>query len=194
MSGEPGGFHDGYSFESEAKPDDKMLFSTEFTDLDFVKTLGLKIIAGRDLSESFTTDSAQAVLINRNAANKLGYTPEQAVGKWIRNVSRDSLRRTIVGVVEDYHYVSLKDPIGPLVISPGRDRRLALIRLKTDRMQSTIASIKKVYTASAPDYPFEYKFLDDNLTGIIKQKQSNRQCWVFFLPLQFLSHVLAYLV
>ena len=161
MSGEPGGFHDGYSFESQAKPDEKMLFSTEFTDLDFVKTLGLKIIAGRDLSESFATDSAQAVLINRNAANKLGYTPEQAVGKWIRNISRDSLRRTIVGVVEDYHYVSLKDPIGPLVISPGRDRRLALIRLKTDRMQSTIASIKKIYTAAAPDYPFEYNFLDE---------------------------------
>ena len=161
MSGEPGGFHDSYSFESQAKPVEKMMFSTEFTDLDFVKTLGLKIIAGRDLSESFTTDSAQAVLINRNAANKLGYTPEQAVGKWIKNVSRDSLRRTIVGVVEDYHYVSLKDPIGPLVISPGRDRRLALIRLKTDRMQSTIASIKKVYTAAAPDYPFEYKFLDE---------------------------------
>jgi putative ABC transport system permease protein len=161
MSGEPGGFHDGYSFESEAKPDEKMLFSTEFTDLDFVKTLGLKIIAGRDLSESFTTDPEQSVLINRNAANKLGYTPEQAVGKWIKNVSKDSLRRTIVGVVEDYHYVSLKDPIGPLVISPGKDRRLALIKLKTDRMQSTIASIKKVYTASAPDYPFEYKFLDE---------------------------------
>jgi putative ABC transport system permease protein len=161
MSGEPGGFHDGYSFESQAKPDEKMLFSTEFTDLDFVKTLGLKIIAGRDLSESFATDSAQAVLINRNAANKLGYTPEQAIGKWIKNVSRDSLRRTIVGVVEDYHYVSLKDPIGPLVISPGRDRRLALIRLKTDRMQSTIASIKKIYTAAASDYPFEYKFLDE---------------------------------
>jgi putative ABC transport system permease protein len=161
MSGEPGGFHDGYSFESEAKPDEKMLFSTEFTDLDFVKTLGLKIIAGRDLSESFTTDSASAVLINRNAANKLGYTPEQAVGKWIRNVSRDSLHRTIVGVVEDYHYVSLKDPIGPLVISPGRDRRLALIKIKTDRLPSTIASIKKIYTAAAPDYPFEYNFLDE---------------------------------
>ena len=138
-----------------------MLFSTEFTDLDFVKTLGLKIIAGRDLSESFyATDSAQAVLINQ-CCNKLGYTPEQAVGKWIKNVSRDSLRRTIVGVVEDYHYVSLKDPIGPLVISPGRDRRLALIKLKTDRLQSTIASIKKVYTAAAPDYPFEYNFLDE---------------------------------
>ena len=131
MSGEPGGFHDRYSFEAEAKPNEKLLLSTEFTDLDFAKTLGLKIIAGRDLSEDFKTDSAQAVLINRKAAETLGYTPEQAVGKWIKNVGRDSLRRTIVGVVEDYHYVSLKDPIGPLVISPGRDRRLALIKIKT---------------------------------------------------------------
>jgi putative ABC transport system permease protein len=180
MSGEPGGFHDGYSFESQAKPDEKMLFSTEFTDLDFVKTLGLKIIAGRDLSESFATDSAQAVLINRNAANKLGYTPEQAIGKWIKNVSRDSLRRTIVGVVEDYHYVSLKDPIGPLVISPGRDRRLALIRLKTDRMQSTIASIKKIYTAAAPDYPFEYKFLDEQFDRHYKTEAKQQAVLGFF--------------
>ena len=48
MSGEPGGFHDGYSFESESNPDEDYLFNTEFTDFDFVKTLGLKIIAGRD--------------------------------------------------------------------------------------------------------------------------------------------------
>ena len=75
----------------------------------------------------------------------LGYTPEQAIGKWIRNKSKDSLRRTIVGVVEDYHYVSLKDPIGPLVISVGTDRRLALIKLGTGNLQSTLNAIKKAY-------------------------------------------------
>jgi putative ABC transport system permease protein len=150
MSGEPGGFHDSYGFEAEANPNEKYLFNTEFTDFDFVKTLGLKIIAGRDFSESFGTDSAEAVLINRTAAIKLGYTPEQAIGKWIRNTSRDSLHRKIVGVVEDYHYVSLKDPIGPLVISPGRDRRLALIKLGTSNLQSTIRAIKKAYSAAAP--------------------------------------------
>jgi putative ABC transport system permease protein len=168
MSGEPGGFHDSYSFEAEANPNEKFMFNTEFTDLEFVKTLGLKIIAGRDFSESFQTDSAAAVVINRNAAIKLGYTPEQAIGKWIRNVSRDSLRRNIVGVVEDYHYVSLKDPIGPLVISPGRDRRLALIKLKTNQLKATIGSIKKVYSAAAPDYPFEYSFLDERFDQLYK--------------------------
>jgi putative ABC transport system permease protein len=168
MSGEPGGFHDSYGFEAEANPNEKYLFNTEFTDFDFVKTLGLKIIAGRDFSESFRTDSTDAVLINRTAATKLGYTPEQAIGKWIRNTSRDSLKRRIVGVVEDYHYVSLKDPIGPLVISPGRDRRLALIKVRTNNIQSTIAAIKKAYVAAAPAYPFEYNFLDERFDRLYK--------------------------
>jgi len=161
MSGEPGGFHDGYSFESEAKPDEKLLFRTEFADLDFAKTLGLKIIAGRDLSEDFKTDSAEAVLINRTAANVLGYTPEAAIGKWVRDLSKDSLRRTIVGVVEDYHFSSFKEKIQPLVISPGRDNRLALIRLNTAQLQSSIDAIKKAYAKAASKYPFEYSFLDE---------------------------------
>lgn len=168
MSGEPGGFHDGYSFETEAKPGEKILFSTQFTDFDFVKTLGVKIIAGRDLSESFGTDSAQAVLINRNAASILGYTPEQAIGKWVRNLSRDSLRRTIVGVVEDYHYATLKDKIGPLVISPGRDRRLAMVKITTAQVQPVINQIKKAYSSIAPDYPFEYSFLDEGFDRLYK--------------------------
>lgn len=177
MSGEPGGFHDSYSFEAQGRPEDKLSFNTEFTDLDFVKTLGLKIIAGRDFSESFPTDSMQAVLINRNAAAKLGYKPEQAIGTWIKNVTRDSVRRLIVGVVEDYHYVSLKDPIGPLVISPGRDKRLALIRLKTDHLSSVVGDIKKIYASAAPAYPFEYSFLDDRFDELYRAE--SRQEFVF---------------
>lgn len=174
MSGEPGGFHDGYSFESEARPNEKFLFNTEFTDHDFVKTLGVKLIAGRDLSENYKTDSAEAVLINRRAASALGYTPEQAIGKWIRNLGRDSLRRAIVGVVEDYHYSTLKDKIGPLVISPGRDKRLAMIKIKSTEAKSAINSIKKVYTSIAPDYPFEYSFLDEGFDRLYKTESKQQ--------------------
>lgn len=168
MSGEPGGFHDGYGFKAESNPDEKYLFSTEFTDLKFVKTLGLKIIAGRDFSSDFGTDSANAVLINHTAAIKLGYTPERAIGKRIKNLERDSLYRTIVGVVEDYHYASLKTQIGPLVISPGADKRLALIKLKTEDIRSAINDIKKAYTNAAPDYPFEYNFLDNRFDELYR--------------------------
>jgi putative ABC transport system permease protein len=162
MSGEPGGFHDGHGFDAEAMPGQKLLFRTEFTDFEYVKTLGLKIIAGRDFSPQFSTDSTSAVLINRSAATKLGYTPEQAIGKWIKNVTRDNLQRTIVGVVEDYHFASLRNKIEPLVISPGKDLRVAVIRLKPGNyIQSTISQIKNIYASTAPGYPFEYEFLDE---------------------------------
>lgn len=161
MSGEPGGFHDFYSFEVEGKPGEKLMFNTEFADFEFAKTLGLKIIAGRDFSPEFKTDSTESVLINRFAAAKIGYTPEQAIGKWIRNVTRDSLRRKIVGVVEDYHYASLKEPIGPLVIATNDDRRLALIKLSNKEVGSSINEVRRLYTSFAPSYPFEYSFLDE---------------------------------
>jgi putative ABC transport system permease protein len=180
MSGEPGGFHDSYGFEAEANPNENYLFNTEFTDFDFVKTLNLKIIAGRDFSEKFGTDSTDAVLINRTAATKLGYTPEQAIGKWIRNTTRDSLKRRIVGVVEDYHYVSLKEPIGPLVISPGADRRQALIKLRTNNLSSTINDIKKVYAAAAPSYPFEYNFLDERFDRLYRTESRQQSVLSIF--------------
>jgi len=171
MSGEPGGFHDIYSFEAEAKPGEKMMLNTEYADFEYVKSLGLKIIAGRDLSSQFGTDTLQSAIINRTAAAKLGYTPEQAVGKWIKNVQYDSLRRVIVGVVEDYHFASLKEPIGPLVISPGgNDRRLILVKLKSNQLQSAIADIKKIYAGLAEEYPFEYTFLDEKFNLLYKSE------------------------
>ena len=163
MSGEPGGFHDTYNFETESMPGMKPAFNTEYADFEFVKTLGLTIIAGRDFSASFPTDSTKAVLINRSACTKLGYTePEQAIGKWIRNTVRDEERRTIVGVVEDYHFASLKEKIEPMVISTSQDWRVAVIKLKpANHLQSSISKMSTLYAGAAPGYPFEYTFLDE---------------------------------
>ncbi len=171
MTGEPGGFHDTYGFEAESKPGEKLMLNTEFADFEYAKTLGLKIIAGRDFSPQFPTDSNRSVMINHAAASLLGYTPEQAVGKWVKNITGDSIRRTIVGVVEDYHYASLKEPIGPLVISTRKDdRRLALIKLKTTQLTKAIDRIRKIYVANAPDFPFEYNFLDEKFDKLYKSE------------------------
>jgi putative ABC transport system permease protein len=171
MSGEPGGFYDIDGFEAEGRPGEKLMLSTEFADHEYARTLGLKLISGRDFSTAYPTDSTDAVLINRKAAEVLGYTPEKAVGTWIRDIIADSTPRKIVGVVEDYHYSSLKDPIGPLVISTKKnDRRLALIRLHTSNLQQAIGRIGRIYTSIAPDYPFEYSFLDQQLDNLYRSE------------------------
>ena len=170
MSGEPGGFHDHQGFEAEARPGEKLEFNTAFADIDYARTLGLRFIAGRDFSASFPSDSTSSVIVNQTAARYLGYdSPGDAVGKWIRNISNDSLKRIIVGVVEDYHYASLRDPIGPLVISTKKDdRRLALIKLRALPLPESIEQVKKIYAGFAPAYPFEYNFLDETFNGLYK--------------------------
>lgn len=168
MSGEPGGFFDQFNFEVEGKNGQVWKARSEFADFEFVKTLGLKIIAGRNFSAQFPTDSTDAAMINRTAANQLGFTPEQAIGKWIKNTIRDTARRRIVGVVEDFNFLSLKEKMDPLVIAPNPDRRVALIKLKAGNIQSSLATIKDIYSKVAPVYPFEYSFLDQKFEKLYK--------------------------
>jgi putative ABC transport system permease protein len=159
MSGEPGGYFDIHMFDVEGQ-NEKWKARTEFSDFEYAKTLGLKIIAGRDFSQKFPTDTTNAVLINRTAAAKLGWVPEQAIGKWIQNTVRDNARRYIIGVVEDFNFLSLKENIDALVISPAMDRRVTLIKMRPGNFQSTLAAIKNDYEKTAPQYPFSYTFLD----------------------------------
>ncbi|MFA6085211.1 ABC transporter permease [Mucilaginibacter sp.] len=159
MSGEPGGFHDVQSFDAEGQTE-TFKSRTEFADFEYVKTLGLKIVAGRDFSPKFSTDTADAALINETAAKKLGFTPQQAIGKLIKNTIRDSTKRRIIGVIKDYNFLSLKENMDALVISPAEDRRVAVIKIKPGNIKATIATIKDAYTQAAPVYPFEYSFLD----------------------------------
>ncbi|HTE24694.1 ABC transporter permease [Flavitalea sp.] len=159
MSGEPGGFYDLNMFNAEGQTEGWKA-RTLISDLHIVNNLGLKIIAGRDLSTEFKTDSAQAALINRTAAGALGFTPEKAIGKWIQHSVRDTERRRIVGVVEDFNFLSLKENMDPLVITPGDDHRVALIRLKGKNIPASVQKIKNLYSRIAPVYPFDYTFLD----------------------------------
>ncbi|SKA18394.1 ABC transporter permease [Sediminibacterium ginsengisoli] len=168
MSGEPGGFFDGHMFNVEGR-DGKWNARTEFADFEFAKTLGVKVIAGRDFSAAFPTDSTEALLINKTAATKLGWTPEQAIGKWIENTLRDKSKRRVIGVVEDFNFQSLKNDIEPLVIAPNIDRRVAVVKLKPGNIEAGVAAVEKVYKSIASAYPFEYRFLDQQFDEMYRK-------------------------
>jgi putative ABC transport system permease protein len=173
MSGEPGGFFDGHMFDVEGH-DEKWNARTEFADFEYVKTLGLKVIAGRDFSAQFSTDTTDAVIINKTAAAKLGWTPQQAIGKWIFNAVRDSNKRRIIGVVDDFNFQSLKQDVDALVISPADDRRQILVKLRPGSLDAAIQIVQNAYNKAAPAYPLEYKFLDQQF-GELYQKDIRQQ-------------------
>ncbi|HXR84421.1 MAG TPA: ABC transporter permease [Hanamia sp.] len=168
MSGEPGGFFDGQVFDVEDH-NERWNARTEFADFEFVKTLGLKILAGRNFSASYPTDTTDAVLINKTAATKLGWTPKKAIGKWIQNTIRDTAKRRIIGVVADFNFESLKSNIEPLVIAPNPDRRVALVKLKPGNIKAGVALVEKTYKNVASAYPFEYHFLDEQFNDLYKK-------------------------
>ncbi len=139
-----------------------------------MKTLGLKVIAGRDLSENYSTDALESMLLNRTAVKKLGWLPQEALGKTLFNTIRDSLPRRVVGVVEDFHFSSLKEEIQPLAISMGLDHRVVAIKLAAGNPQEAIGQVEAAWRKIAPKYPFTYEFLDQVYDNLYKAEQKQR--------------------
>ncbi len=185
-SGAPGGFHDTFAHTVE-QIDGSIRLRTVFTDVDYTKTFGLQIVSGRDFSRDFGTDETHAVLINETSAKNLGWTNEEAIGKNIINTMiEDYGTRKVIGVVKDYHFSSLKDKIDPLIITADPSSRLLAIKMNTANIKQTIAQIENQWKTIAPDYPFEYAFLDANLDKLYKKEQQESQLFIIFSILSIL--------
>lgn len=146
-------------------------------DLDFTKTMKMQMIAGRDFQQSdfAIVDSAnknanfrQAYIINETLAKKIGWTPEQSIGRTIEK----SVTGPIVGVVKDFNFSSLHNPIGPMLIFLGRDySRTFMIRINGNDIQSTLARLETVWKQRVTDRPFDYHFLDDDYNKLYLAEQ-----------------------
>ncbi|MDQ3289965.1 MAG: ABC transporter permease, partial [Bacteroidota bacterium] len=89
-------------------------------------------------------------------------------------------RRKVIGVVQDYHFSSLKEAIDPLVIAMRRDHRLVAVRLASGNPKATLAAIEDVYNQTAPKYPFQYTFLDESFGQLYKSEQKQAQILAVF--------------
>lgn len=184
-SGEPGGFHDAMSHDLEGI-DEPLRMRTLHTDYDYVKTFGLEIIAGRDFSRDFGTDSARAVILNETAVRVIGWTPETAIGKTLSNTMIDSTQKEIVGVVKDYHFSSLKHEIEPLIISMRPWTWTMGIKVQTSDMQRTLAILEGHWREVAPEYPFEFTFLDEAYGKLYQQEQRESTLFTLFAGISIL--------
>jgi putative ABC transport system permease protein len=179
-SGEPGGFHDTFSHSAQ-QINESIRLRTVFSDTDYVKTFGLQIVSGRDFSKDFGTDQTSAVLINETAAKNLGWTNEEAIGKeFINTMIDDYGTRKVVGVLKDYHFSSLKDKIDPLIITADPSSRLLAIKVNNSNLQQTIGQIEKQWASLAPNYPFEFTFLDAQLEELYKKEQLESRLFIIF--------------
>ena len=147
--------------------DNAILHRINRVDFGYIELLGLKIIAGRSFTDNREVESNGKVIINRTGAKALGFDPEQAVGQELYSEYQGEKQTyQIIGVLEDYHQVTLKEKINPilLMIKPaGRNYDYAIATLASGKFDETIATIEKTWKSLINDTPFEYSFLDQDI-------------------------------
>jgi putative ABC transport system permease protein len=149
-------------------------------DFDFIPTYHIPLIAGRNYSRTFQTDSAQSIVINETAARLYGYQhPADAVGKKFDQWGR---KGTIIGVVKDFNFRSLHQAVEPLTLRygyPGSLNRIS-VAVKADNVPATIARLKSTWNKLAPQRPFLYHFLDQSFNQQYQADQNFGQLFTFF--------------
>lgn len=156
------------------------------SDENIVETLGLEIIAGenftlRDIKmadpELHGDNIQYTYMLNEAAVHALGWTPQEAIGKRVAK-NREGIIRA---VVKNFHFRSLHEPIGPLVIF--MDKRFTgamFVKLKDANVPATLASLKNFWKDRIPHRPFEYQFLDENYASLYKAEQNIASVFITF--------------
>ena len=164
-------------------PNGQMIFKGPFIyeiDFDFIPSYHIPLIAGRNYSRSYITDSAQAMVINEAAARMFGYTdPAAAVGKKFNQWGRSG---TIIGVVKDFNFRSLHQAVEPLTLRYGYPDMLNRISvsIKGDNISSTLAGLKRTWDVVAPQRPFMYHFLDESFGAQYESDRHFQQLFTLF--------------
>ena len=149
------------------KPEDKINMEIHAVDFEYDDVFGLEMVDGRYFSREFSTDAEEAIVLNQTAVNRMGM--EDPIGKRFDcPLPYDPDRKgRIIGVVKDFHFRSLHEPIAPLilVIAPGWITDL-YIRLDGNDLSGTMAAVEKIIKTHAPNFPFEFRFMDDEIHAL----------------------------
>jgi putative ABC transport system permease protein len=151
-------------------------------DHDFIPTLEIKMVSGRNFSENYATDQIQGIIINETAAKKYGW--DNPVGKTIKyGIGQDKFATgTVCGVVQDFHLASLHRVIEPLFISNNPENiNYLLIRIQPEDMQRTIDQIKTRWHDVYPHHPFEYTFLEHSYDHYFRVIEKVQQVFYYFI-------------
>ena len=148
-----------------------------YIDYDYLPTLGIHILQGRNFSKDFSSDSA-GVLINEAAVHQLGWSRTNPVGKSIVRSGQQEFK--VVGVVADFHYASVKQKIAPLIMMLRNNNGGLMIKIHTDDVKRFVTDLKKRWNAFNAAGPFDYHFLDDNYASLYAAEQTTGRIFTAF--------------
>ena len=156
-------------------------------DHEYINTLGLEIIAGRDFNSEFVADST-ALILNESAIKILGVTAEEALGMRLSSdlELENPTFSTVIGVVKNFHFTSLKDNIRALSLSLGRNSDVMVAKLQPGNFSESIAQIESIWNDIAPEAPFTYYFMDESFNNTYQAEQRLGRIFMTFTILSII--------
>lgn len=155
-------------------------------DHDYIKTLGLEIIEGRDFSKEFPSDEKHAFILSEQAAKLLGHVDTKDALEhqlaWNRWDAPDSLKEgKVIGVVKDIQLNSMRETVNPVVLHvfPAAYNTLTM-KIKPADVPSTLAHLEKTWKTFNSQWPFEYRFLDENFDRMYKSEEKLATLFTWF--------------
>jgi putative ABC transport system permease protein len=141
-------------------------------DEDYLPTLGIKMVTGRNFSKQILTDSA-GLVINEAAVKMLGFSNpiDQPLYSSNDNLVTTMKKYHIIGVMKNFNFRSLKDNITPLIFKLNEDRGAVSVRIRSTNIPAIIQQIKNKYNSFSPTQEFNYNFMDEDFDSIYRAEQ-----------------------
>ncbi len=169
---------------SERPPEIKILM----VDANYAEALGMEMAAGRYFSKDVATDSKQSLVLNETAIRAFGWeSPEAAIGQPLEYFRGDMEPATVIGVVNDFNILPLHYAIQPLMLLLEPEAcDYFLVKVSPGNIQGALEHIEGIWSKAAPQWPFEYSFLDEELDSAYHGEQRLGQLFAYFTGLAIL--------
>ncbi len=143
-------------------------------DENYLATLNIKLLSGRNFSAAYPADTLQSVIVNETFVKTFGWP--DPLGKPLADLKTRNAPSppAIIGVVQDFHIDGLQKEIAPLVLHMNPDRHglhYVFVRIRPEDVSGTIALLQKTWEAVAPNQPFNLSFLNENLEAQYRNEQ-----------------------
>ncbi|MEM0941099.1 MAG: ABC transporter permease [Bacteroidota bacterium] len=148
-------------------PEERIIFERFFVDYDFYQTMGFQLAEGRWFGREFAADTTK-LIINEAAAKVMGFTAEEAIGQKVE--LWENFRLEIIGVLKDFHYMSLHAPLEPAYFRMAGTWNVAA-RLEAGREAEALKEIKALYQQFAPGHIFNYEFMDQSYQALYESEK-----------------------
>ena len=144
----------------------------------YLKTMGMKLVEGRNFSYTMAQDTQGSVIVNQTMAKKLNL--KNPIGKHITNGYG---KFTIVGIVKDFNFESMRDQVGSIVLNFGLSPSIVSVKVGGSDVKNILRDITVLWKKYSPDQPIRYTFLDEQFANMYLDVQRTGSIFTSFAVL-----------